>query len=338
MGDRVGSELPVKPLRFVRTEGSNVSVGHKDKAGRVREAMIDLQLAIDGCIAQQSDQLSQSIAALARACSIFLRKMVIGDRGDRRTRLLDDDICQMAKICFDRIRRVPKDRRTLLLVPVDTSGGHIKLTKLSDETLEPEVVHLISVGSQRLEIAIEWPLPGMVDWLSQPTADCPWEIRIEGLFALPSNSRIGCDAWLGQQLVMFDNRGITLKDVIRVTANTEGAHSSPVSALSQEKGKRDEARRRVAKDSDIHILRHITICGVRYSHAIVIESALYLYHELARNSFFEHTEGGENILVFRFVPDDVFSPDQHWLNFDGGLTMSLDGAQQFISHRVRAPR
>ena len=37
-------------------------------------------------------QIRQSYAALARASSIFLRKMVIDDRDNRKTRLLDDEV------------------------------------------------------------------------------------------------------------------------------------------------------------------------------------------------------------------------------------------------------
>ena len=282
--------------------------------------------------------LNQSIAAFARTCSIFLRKMVLGDKGDRKTRLLDDDLCQMAELSFDRIRRVHNGRRTLHFASVNMSGGHMELAKLNDDTLEPEYVQRIPVGSQRLEFTIEWPLPGMVDWIDQPTNDCPWEIRTEGLLASTSNSRLDCDDWLGQQLVIFDNRGIALRDVIRVMVNTEGAHSPPVSLLSQVKGIREKARPRVVQDGNIHILSHITICGVRYSHAIVIQTALYLYRELTKNSSIKHPEGEVNIPVFCFVPDDVFSPDQQWLRFDGGLTISLGGAKQSISHRIKATK
>ena len=113
---------------------------------------------------------------------------------------------------------------------------------------------------------------GMVDWLSQPDDAHPWDIKPDGLFG--SQESLGCNAWLGQQLVLFDGRGITLKDVVRVTVNTEGAHSPPVDRLFMPEGSEDKTRFRVVKDGEIHILSHITICGVRYSHAIVIQSAL----------------------------------------------------------------
>ena len=340
MGDCTDSERAVS---FVTTEGSTVLVGHRDKAERIREALIDLQLAIDGCVAQQTGHLSQftlyqSISALARSSSIFLRKMVLGDKGNKSTRLLDDNSCQAARIDFDKIRQVSSCRKTLHLVSVNISGGHMGLTKLDDETLEPESVQHIPVGSQKLAFDIEWPLPGMVDWIDQPTDDSPWEIRTEGLFATASNSRLACDAWLGQQLVIFNNRGISLRDVIRVMVNTEGAHSPPVFRLFLEKGNKDDARPRVTKDGNIHILSHITICGIKYSHAVVIQSALYLYRILKQNSSIKYPEGKVDIPVFGFVPDNVFSPDQDWLQFDGGLAISLGGAEQFVSHRIRASR
>ena len=67
------------------------------------------------------------------------------------------------------------------------------------------------MGPQRLSFAVEWPLTGMADWLSQPTPVDAWKIRPEALFDTGSNPSPDCDAWLGQQLVLFDDRGITLK-------------------------------------------------------------------------------------------------------------------------------
>ena len=178
----------------------------------------------------------------------------------------------------------------------------------------------------------------MVDWLSQPTPENTWKIRPEGLFESQSSPSPDCDAWLGQQLVIFNNRGISLKDVIRVTVNTEAAHSPPVQRLTLMEGDEDKTRFRVVKDGEIHILSHITICGVRYSHAIVIEAALYLYRQLTRNKSIKLPEGTGEILEFGLAPNAVFSPSQDWLRFDGGLGIALGGTEQSISHRVRAPK
>ena len=239
---------------------------------------------------------------------------------------------------FDRIRRITGERRTLTLVPMNISGGYAQFTKLDEETGEPEAVHVIPMGPQQLNIAVEWPLTGMADWLNQPTAKDAWKIRPEALFDPESDPSPDCDAWLAQQVVVFDNRGITLKDVIRVIVNTEAAHSPPVQRLMVPKGKRDEARFRVAKDSEIHILSYITVCGVRYSHAIVIETAMYLYRQLTKSRSIRESEGAGRVLEFNFAPEAAFSDGQDWLRFDGGLAASLARAGQSIAHRVRAPR
>ena len=334
--DRASSEPPIEPIQFVPTEGSPVHVGQRDRTERIREAMVDLRLVIDGCQAQPPDRSGDTPASLARHCSIFLRKMVLGD--ERSPRLLDAEYWHESRLGFNRIKKVPSNRRTLTLVPVSVDGGYFQATKLDEETRAPEVTHVIPFGPQRLSFDIDWPLTGMADWLSQPTAESPWELGPDGLFESQLEQENDCDQWLGQQLVIFDNRGITLKDIIRVTVNTEAAHSPPLERLMLTKGEKDEARFRVARDSEIHILSHIRVCGVRYSHAIVIQAALHLYRELAGNASFRPSEDEVSIPVFCFIPDDVFSPDQSWLGFDGGLAFSLRGAGQSITHKVRAPR
>ena len=149
-------------------------------------------------------------------------------------------ICRTAGLGFDRFRRISGDRRILTLVPVNSSGGYVKFTKLDEETGEPEAVHIMPMGPQRLSIAVEWPLSGMADWLSQPTPENAWKIRPEGLFESQSSPSPDCDAWLGQQLVIFNNRGITLKDVIRVMANTEAAPLPAREAANAADGRRGQ--------------------------------------------------------------------------------------------------
>lgn len=227
--------------------------------------------------------------------------------------------------------------RTLTIVPVDNSCGLMEMTMLNEETLQPEAVYSIPIGSQRLRFDIEWPLPGMADWRTQPTPEDPWKIRPEGLFDLQSSPRHNCDAWLGQQLVMFDDRGITLKDVIRVIANTEGAHTPPMGRLSLPQGDQDRTRFRVIKDGEIHILSHIMVSGVRYSHAIVIQAAMHLYRQLTQSGTVETPEGAGKILQFSSAPESVFAADQESLGFSGGLQVALGGKEQSVSHTIRAP-
>ena len=336
MEESTDSEPLVEPIQFIRMQGSPVHVGTRDRTERIREAMTDLRLVIDGCKAQPPERLGDTAASLARHCSIFLRKMVLGD--ERSPRLLDAEHWQTSRLGFNRIRKVPSKRRTLALVPVAVTGGYFQATKLDEDTREPEVTHFIPFGPQRLTVLVEWPLPGMTDWLEQPTPETPWAVRPDGLVEPQPNQEFDCDQWLAQQLVIFDSRGITLKDIIGTTVNTEGAHSPPLERLMLPEGDNDRARFRVARDSEIHILNHITVCGVRYNHAVVIQAAMYLYRELAGKPSFGYSEDEEGIPVFCFIPDDVFSLDQSWLRFDGGLALSLRGIGQSITHRVRAPR
>ncbi len=336
MADRAGPGTPIVPIQFVPTEGSPVHVGNRDRAERIREAMIDLRLTIDGCAAQPPARLGDTVGSLARHCSIFLRKMVLGD--ERSPRLLDGDFWQEKNLGFNRVRKVPANRRTLTLTPVEVARGYLQADKLDEETMAPEVSHVIPFGPQRLRFDIEWPLTGMADWRSQPTEETPWELRPEGLFESHSGRGLDCDQWLGQQLVIFDNRGITLKDIIRVTVNTEAAHSPPLERLMIPEGDKDKARFRVVKDSEIHILSHITVCGVRYTHAIAIQTALHLYRELVRSTSFGKSEDGVGVPVFCLIPEDVLSLAQNWLRFDGGLALSLGETGQSVTHRVRAPR
>lgn len=334
---REGETGPQRPIQFVNTTGSPIAVGQRDRLERIREALIDLRLVIDGCSCQPPDRLIDTAASLARHCSIFLRKMVLDD--DRSPRLLDDEFRQEVGLGFRRIQNVPSNRRDFNLIPVDVARGCIQVTRVSEDTGQPEeAAHVIQFGPQRLRIVVEWPLPGMTGWLNQPTTDIPWVIEPEGLFESQSDQELSCDQWLGQQLVIVDNRGITLKDIIRVTVNTEAAHSPPLERLMVPEEDNDRARFRVVRDKEIHILSHITVCGVRYSHAIVIQAALFLFCELARQSSFGLSEGGIGVPIVHFVPDDVFSSDQTWLRFDGGLAMSLRSIGQSISHRIRAPQ
>ena len=294
--------------------------------------MIDLQVAIEGCIVLETAYTQgETTQALARACSIFLRKLVLGDRGDRRTRLLSDDICEEANLRFRRIRKVPKDRRTLA-VSRDFIFA-MQMTKVD----EPDAgkTYVSKPSRQQLAFTIHWPLSGMAEWVNQPTGDNPWVIHSESLFDLAATPTLDCDAWLGQQLVLLNNQGISLRKVLEITANTEGAHSPPTDRLIKAVGQED-VRDKMIADSDAHVLGNLLVCGVHYNHALVIETALYLYQQLAQNKFFERPAGDINIPSFCYLPEDVFSPSQKWLGFAGGLIVAHRG--QCLTYNIRAPR
>ncbi len=327
--------------KFVKTRGSKVTGRYKDKRERIHEAMYDLKFTVDGVIAQlaqsdQFDQLPQSAAALARACSIFLRKMVLGDRGDPKTRLLDDEISQSLDLRFEKLRRISPNRRLLEIIPLDVYSGMMQVTKLDDNTRQPQLVYNIPIAPQQFKISIEWPLPGVADWTEAPTQQKPWEIKAEELFDTHSTETLSCDRWLGQQLVMFDDKGISLKDVIRTVVTYEGAHSTNVSRLFLTENEKD---RPPAKNPELHILNNIKICGIKYCHVIVIETALYLYKKLVKSKEIKNPEGEINLPIIGVSPEssgDVFSSSQKWLAFDGGIAFSFGDRPQLISHRIRA--
>ena len=104
-------------FNFVRTKGTQVTGRHRNKAERIAETVWDLELACEGAfsLARRTVRSDRGRwgAALARACSVFLRKMVIGDWNDPATRLLDDNVVRTFGISFDKLRQIPAKRRTL---------------------------------------------------------------------------------------------------------------------------------------------------------------------------------------------------------------------------------
>lgn len=330
-----------KPLMtFVKTKGTPVAGRYKGKKERIYETICDLQLAIDGLIVQLTrserfEQLQQSSAAFARACSVFLRKMVIGDRNESKTRLLDDDIFDSLGLKFHRLRKVHTKGR-IFDIEFRFLGGHLEIKKLNEETLAVQSVERVSAPPLQMTISVEWPLPGAASWNDTPTREEPWEISSEELFDLHSRGSLNCDQWLGQQLVMFDGKGITLKDVIRTIVNYEGAHSMNVSRLLRTESERET---NPIRNPEIHILNNIKICGIKYNHIVVIECALYLYRILLDNKELEKPQGEIDMPTLGLVSEiskDTFSSAGNFLAYDGGVILSFGGTEKKILHRIKA--
>ena len=160
------SRTDLEELPFVPTRGIPIAPNPgRDNLVRIQETMIDLQVVVAGCIGLQSTyNQGETVKALARACSIFLRKLVLGDRGDKRTRLLNDEICKRANLYFSRLRKIPIDRRTLNISRNFTF--EMQATKVDGP--DAGKTYVSKPSQQQLEITIEWPLPGMADWVDQP--------------------------------------------------------------------------------------------------------------------------------------------------------------------------
>lgn len=99
-----GAEEPL--AQFVQGTGTQVMGRHRDKRARTVETLCDLDLAFAGAesLASRSEPSEgrRWTAALARACSVFLRKMVIGDWNDSWTRLLDRSVLESAGLSFHK--------------------------------------------------------------------------------------------------------------------------------------------------------------------------------------------------------------------------------------------
>ena len=331
-------EPGIPPLKFVPSNRSPISGQFKDKRQRIVETIDAFRLGIDGLGSRQgqSSNFQQSFASFAHLSSVFLRKMVVGDQNRPSTRLLDPEMCESIELTFDRLVKIGADRNSLN-IDLKIDGGEFTLTKLNDQTLKPEFGYIIPIRPQRFNILVEWPLPGTVSWIHQPTSANPWKINDSELFDEHRGTTLDCDAWLGQQLVMFDDTGISLKEVIRRTTNLEGAHAvNPQQSKASKRGKGSNLQ----QDRKIDILSSIKIAGLSYNHIVIVETALCLYRKLAQNKKIEHGIENIEIPLFNLVfncSDDVLTSYGEWLTFAGTMDISLSGGLEF-SHRIRATK
>ena len=182
----------------------------------------------------------------------------------------------------------------------------------------------------KLTIAVEWPLPGTMGWTRQPTDSEPWQIRSSTQFDSQLTPTLDCDGWLSQQLVMVNNRGVSLGEVIRLTANTEAAHT-PYMARMFTSDPRAEPH--VPKNIEAKILSGLRIAGVYYHHIVVIESALHLYRNLDDNDLVKRPAGDRLIPILCLVAD--VSSVRECIRFDGGLAVTFTPGGQENSYRIR---
>ena len=326
-------------VKFVPTTGSLVGGRHKDKKERITEALSDLQLAIGGLGTQTTEQqerndLPQVLGALARMCSVFLRKLVLGDRGVRKTRLLDDAVMESLQLRLQPLRKIPPKRRRTIETGLGVGGGFMQVTKVGEPGPGPAPTYRFPVAPHDLSFLIEWPLPGTVDWTGAPSDKDPWLLCAEQLFDTVSKRTLSCDEWLGQQVVVFDGTGISLKDIIRTVVTYEGAHAINVARLAEVEGHRTF---RPAQEPALHILNNITLFGIRYAHVIVIESALYLYERLLDESSIQRPDGDIYMVKpgFSCPAEQAGSSRPDWLRFDGTMMMEFSSEPKLTRHTIR---
>lgn len=356
MKDDQGNNSDEQGVVFGPVKGSLIGGMIKDKTTRITDAMVDLQLAIDGLRSQlfsvhkghsvvehpsdyqiecDGNLMTQAMSAFARTCSVFLRKTVLGDQDRRGTRLLDEHVLESIGLRFDPLRRIPRERRRNIEVGLYFAGGLMEATRLDDQTREPQATHRYRAGPQGVKLAIEWPLPGTADWMGVPSDENPWLVSSEQLFQKSAGSDLSCDEWLGQQVVLFDRKGISLKEMIRTVVNFEGAHSINVGRLATLEGEKPS---KAAKNPAPHILNAVSVCGIRYAHLIVIECALYLYEKLLDENSIKRPSGDIYKLTFGVAcsPEQAESTRPDWVQFQGNMMISFSGAPNVVSHKIRA--
>ena len=326
--------------RLLPATGSPIGGIRKDKAARIADAITDLQLGMAGLRSQlpgpnDGERWTRVLAAFARTCSVFLRKMVLGDFDKRARRLLDDRILDSIELRFDRLRKIPRDKRRRIEVGLDLSYGVLEATKLNEATGEPEATYQFHAGPQALEISIEWPLPGAADWTGVPCDESQWLVSPEQLFETAVAPALSCDEWLGQQVVLFDGKGISLKEIIRTVVNFEGAHSIDVGRLSTVEGEKLSG---AGANPAPHILNAVTLFGIRYADMIVIECAVYLYEKLLKESSIPRPEGDVYVVTpgVTCPPEQAESACPNWMKFRGGMMISFSSAPKVIRHEIKA--
>lgn len=340
MNGSKGKSSEEQGVRFVPAKGSVIGGIPKEKTARITDAMADLQLGIDGLRSQLSGECDgnrwvHALGPFARTCSVFLRKTVLGDHDRRETRLLDDRVLESIELRFDQLRKIPRNSRREITVGLSLAGGLLQVTKLDDHTLEPQEVYRFRAGPQEVKLSIEWPLPGAADWIGVPSKEAPWLVSADQLLQTSASSSLNCDEWLGQQVVLFNGKGISLKEMIRTVVNFEGAHSINVGRLATVEG---EQTSKASTNPAPHILNAVTVRGIRYAHLIVIECALYLYEKLLDERSINRPSGDiyKVTLAVACPPEQAESSCPNWIKFQGGMMISFSDAPKVIQHKIKA--
>ena len=314
-------------MKFIPITGSLIGGRSKDKKERISEALTDLQIAIRGLGTEsygpcEGHEMAQMLGAFARICSVFLRKLVLGSRGKGNSRLLDKTVMESLNFDFQPLRRIQKERRRTIETGFGVGGGFMELTKVDDPGPGPAPTYRLPFTPHDLNIVIEWPLPGAADWVGLPSESEPWTLSAGQLFDTGSTRSMNCDDWLGQQIVNFNGKLISLREIIQTVANLEGAHAINVGPLARApEHKLLKAARNLQRD----ILNSITLFGIRYTHLIVIETALYLYGKLLDEPSIQRPLGDIYIVTpgFDCPVEQAKSPRPNWLRYDGEMIMEF---------------
>ena len=115
---------------------------HPPWAIRALASNTDLQVAIRGLGTENSGpyegrEMAQMLGAFAQMCSVFLRKLVLGDHGENKSRLLDEIVMETLEFNFQPLRRITPERRRSIGTGFGVSGGFMQVTKADEPRSGP---------------------------------------------------------------------------------------------------------------------------------------------------------------------------------------------------------
>ena len=167
-----------------------------------------------------------------------------------------------------------------------------------------------------------------------PSEREPWPVSAGQLFDTGSKRRMSCEQWLGQQVVMFDGQGISLREDHSDGRELRG---SPRDQRIPPVRRGGTQTRKPVREAALHILNNVTFFGIRYTHLVVIETALHLYDRLLKETSIQRP-GGETYLVkpaFACLEDQAISSRPDWLRFDGTMVMVFSNEPKLTRHTIK---
>ena len=309
-----------------RTPRSRLGGLRKDNKRRIADALADFQLTIDGIGSQTGGHQSlkvpsKTLQSIARAGSIFLRKLVLDN-----SRLLDNKTLKSLNMKLSPLRRAPKSKRRKIETSLLVEWVSMQLTMLADghgNPINPPPSSVFIGGPQGYRILVEWPLLGMV-----VDNNGTWNLSPNQLFNIDSRRAMTCYQWLGQQVVLCDQKGITLGKILRTVANLHGAHSVDGKDPSSDD-----------KEPHVQIIRNLALFGLGYMDLVVLETALYLQSLLLNEPSIEKPAGAICIVnpSFTSPPEDMWSKEPRWLTYLGDTMMEFGPNPGIEQHTIRAP-
>ena len=309
-----------------KTPRSRLAGLRKQNTQYIADALADFQLTIDGMGSQAGSSQSLQVPlgtlqSVVRAGSIFVRKLVLD-----KSRLLDSKTLQSLNMRLSPLRRVPKSKRHTIETYVLMEGLSMQLTRIADgdgNPVSPPSSAVLSGGPQGYRILVDWPLLGMVS-----DNNGTWHLSHDQLFNTNSRRKMTCSQWLGQQVVLCDQKGITLEKILRTVANLHGAHSVDGKDPSSDD-----------KEPHVQIVRNLALFGLGYMDLITLETALHLRTLLLDEPSIASPPGriGDCIPSFTSLPEDMLSKEPRWLTYPGGTILAFDANPGFEQHRIRAP-